>query len=88
MSATDLAGQRDVIGKQDEWQVWVETTGRVTIYVNPGWTTVTSSNDAAGKLVAGVPRLLGIRKNNTTGKISVWLDGVQGWRGEQVRRGF
>lgn len=74
---TSLAAQRDIIGKLNSWQLWLETTGQLQGHISPAWTSFTSSNDAAGKLVINTNYLIGIRQNAVTGKASLWKNGVK-----------
>jgi len=70
---TDLAAQRDIIGKVDSWQIWLQTSGVITGYFTPPWTALNSSATTAGKLVAGGKALIVILQDGPNTKIQLWI---------------
>lgn len=66
--------QREMMGKIESAQVWIETTGFLTFYCTPAWTALVSTVS----LTAATRYLIGARKNPT--HLSIWIDGVK--RGE------
>lgn len=74
-----LDSQRELMGKIDDAQVWIETTGQLTFYCTPPWTGLGSTVN----LTVGPVYMVAVRKNPT--HMSVWINGVK--RGEVAHTG-
>lgn len=72
---TDFAAQRELMGKLNRWQVWIEATGKLTFYVSPPWTSVTM--DGSLTLAPNTPYLCIVRKDAVLNLISIWINGVK-----------
>jgi hypothetical protein len=70
-----FAAQRDIVGKELAWQVWQETDGDITFYINSGgWQDLRSTTP----LSIDTPHLVVLRKQGgTTDLRSIWINGVK-----------
>jgi hypothetical protein len=66
-----LASEREVFGKVESFQLWLESTGQLVFYCNPAWASIASSTN----LTVGTAYLVGVRKTPTNK--SVWINGVK-----------
>ena len=64
------AASRDLMGKLDEWQLWVLTSGKLLLYVNPAWVNFTGTTT----LVAGTAYHIVVRQGG--GNIQMFINGA------------
>jgi hypothetical protein len=66
----NFASQRELFGKVDKNQVWIETTGKLTCYYTPAW----SSFPSVRTFLVNTPYLITVRHNAT--HLSLFVNGV------------
>jgi hypothetical protein len=69
----DLAAEREIMGRPQTYQLWIEVTGKLQVFISPPW----SSFLSVGTLIAGVAYLIHVRKDSVSGKVSLWINGVK-----------
>ena len=62
-----FGAQRDIIGKLDEWQLWQETSGKITLYVTPAW----QSQISTAALTIDTPHFICLRQDGTNMEIFI-----------------
>lgn len=70
-SAESFTTQRDIFGRQNMWQLWQETSRKVTAYTTPAWTGLLSNT----ALNADQDYFIVLRK--IPGEWSIWINGVK-----------
>ena len=75
ITVDDFAVNREIMGKQDMWQLWLDTAGRLSFYCTPPWTLHQSP---AGTVTAGSTHFIILRKTTTAaGNLSMFVNGVK-----------